>query len=65
MGQADGVACRTGEVFETFGLAGRLLAEAYSVNEVCFWQPDPDDPTRTRGPGACETPRKGSPSSRM
>src|SRR5580698_1369839 len=41
VGQADGVACRTVEIFETFGLADRLVAEAYWVNEVCFWQPDP------------------------
>ncbi len=45
MGQADGVACRTVEMFEAFGLAGRLVDEAYWVNEVCFWRPDPDDPT--------------------
>ncbi|MEU2349550.1 FAD-dependent monooxygenase [Modestobacter sp. NPDC049651] len=43
IGQADGVACRTVEVFETFGLAGRLLEEAYWVNEVSFWRPDPAD----------------------
>lgn len=46
MGQADGVACRTVEMFETFGLAGRLVDEAYWVNEVRFWQPDPLDRTR-------------------
>ena len=46
VGQADGVAVRTVEMFEAFGLAGRLLAEAYWVNEVTFWRPDPDDRTR-------------------
>jgi phenol 2-monooxygenase len=46
VGQADGVACRTVEMFETFGLATRLVDEAYWVNEVCFWQPDSDDPSR-------------------
>lgn len=46
VGQADGVACRTVEVLEAFGLADRLLAEAYWVNEVCFWAPDPSDPRR-------------------
>ena len=46
VGQADGVACRTVEVFETFGLADRLLAEAYWVNEVAFWRPDPADRSR-------------------
>ncbi|HEY1511897.1 MAG TPA: FAD-dependent monooxygenase [Solirubrobacteraceae bacterium] len=48
MGQADGVACRTVEMFEAFGLADRLLNEAYWVNEVCFWRPDPEDPTRIK-----------------
>ena len=46
VGQADGVACRTVEMFETFGLASRLMDEAYWVNEVCFWQPDPLDRSR-------------------
>ncbi len=35
VGQADGVSCRSVEMFETFGLATRLLDEAYWVNEVC------------------------------
>ena len=46
VGQADGVACRTVEMFEAFGLAGRLVKEAYWVNEVTFWRPDPEDPDR-------------------
>jgi phenol 2-monooxygenase (NADPH) len=46
VGQADGVACRTVEMLEAFGLADRLLAESYWVNEVCFWAPDPGDPGR-------------------
>ncbi|KAA9149414.1 3-hydroxybenzoate 4-monooxygenase [Amycolatopsis acidicola] len=43
VGQADGVACRTVEMFEAFGLAGQLIHEGYQVNEVTFWQPDPGD----------------------
>src|SRR3954452_5956513 len=31
VGQADGVACRTVEMFEAFGLAERLVKEAYWV----------------------------------
>jgi phenol 2-monooxygenase len=42
-GQADGVACRTLEMLESFGLAERLMAEAYWVNEMSFWRPDPGD----------------------
>jgi phenol 2-monooxygenase len=40
LGQADGVACRTMEMFEAFGFSERLLKEAYWVNEVAFWKPD-------------------------
>lgn len=50
LGQADGVACRTVEMFQAFGLASRLLEEAYWVNETTFWRPDPEHPasiTRT------------------
>lgn len=43
VGQADGVACRTVEMFEAFGLAEQLKQEAYQVNEVTFWRPDPTD----------------------
>ncbi|HLU56724.1 MAG TPA: FAD-dependent monooxygenase [Pseudonocardia sp.] len=43
VGQADGVACRTVEMFEAFGLADRLIREGYQVNEVTFWRPDPQD----------------------
>ena len=45
IGQADGVACRTVEMFGAFGLADRVIAEGYQVNEVAFWRPDPDDPS--------------------
>src|SRR6516225_1351899 len=43
VGQADGVACRTVEIFEAFGLADRLVNEGYHVNEVAFWRPDAAD----------------------
>ncbi|MCC8392204.1 FAD-binding monooxygenase [Paraburkholderia sp. MMS20-SJTR3] len=43
MGQADGVACRTVEMFNAFGLGDRLLDEAYWVNETAFWRPAPDN----------------------
>lgn len=41
-GQADGVQCRTVEVFESFGLSEKLLRDAYHVLEVCFWADQPD-----------------------
>ncbi|MBV8912628.1 MAG: FAD-binding monooxygenase [Acetobacteraceae bacterium] len=43
VGQADGVACRTVEMFEAFGLTGKLMREAYWVNETVFWRPSPDN----------------------
>ncbi|MGH9135024.1 MAG: FAD-binding monooxygenase [Ilumatobacteraceae bacterium] len=43
LGQADGVACRTVEMFEAFGLSELLVAEAYWVNETVFWRPDRHD----------------------
>src|SRR3954452_12786411 len=43
VGQADGVACRTGEMFEAFGLSDKLIREAYWVNETAFWRPSPED----------------------
>ena len=46
LGQADGIACRTVEMFQAFGFAQRLLEEAYWVNETVFWKPDPDDRTK-------------------
>ena len=46
VGQADGVACRTVEMFEAFGLAQKLVREAYWVNETVFWRPSPQDRTR-------------------
>ncbi|MGA8870935.1 MAG: FAD-dependent monooxygenase, partial [Candidatus Acidiferrales bacterium] len=40
LGQADGVACRTMEMFEAFGFSERVLKEAHWVNETTFWRPD-------------------------
>jgi phenol 2-monooxygenase (NADPH) len=44
VGQADGIACRTMEMFEAFGFSERLLKEAYWVNETSFWNPDDNQP---------------------
>ncbi|MGY8662249.1 FAD-binding monooxygenase [Bradyrhizobium sp. UFLA05-109] len=40
VGQADGVACRTMEMFHAYGFAERVLKEAYWVNETTFWKAD-------------------------
>jgi phenol 2-monooxygenase len=46
VGQADGVACRTVEMFQSFGLAEALVREAYWVNETRFWGPSDEDRSR-------------------
>ena len=46
LGQADGVACRTVEMFEAFGMGAKLIREAYWVNETVFWRPSPNDRSR-------------------
>jgi 2-polyprenyl-6-methoxyphenol hydroxylase-like FAD-dependent oxidoreductase len=48
LGQADGVACRTMEMFEAFGFAERVLKESYWVNETTFWKPDDGGADRNR-----------------
>lgn len=40
IGQADGVQCRTVEIFESLGISEPLLKEAYHVMELTFWAPD-------------------------
>ncbi len=42
-GQADGVSCRSMEMFKAFGFADRVLKEGYWVNETTFWGPNPDN----------------------
>lgn len=39
IGQADGIACRSVEMFEAFGFAEKVMKESYWVNEVAFWRP--------------------------
>jgi phenol 2-monooxygenase (NADPH) len=39
-GQADGIACRTMEMFEAYGFSERVLKEACWINETTFWNPD-------------------------
>lgn len=50
VGQADGIACRTMEMFQAYGFADQLIQEAYKVNEAAFWKPsdeNPDEITRS------------------
>ncbi|KAJ7216366.1 FAD binding domain-containing protein [Mycena pura] len=41
-GHADGVQCRTIEVFQSFGFAERFRKEANELSEVVFYNPDKD-----------------------
>ena len=44
LGQADGIACRTMEMFEAFEFSENVLREACWINEVTFWKPDGQRP---------------------
>ena len=59
LGQADGVACRTMEMFEAFNFSERVLKEAYWVNETTFWTPDATDPTRITRSGRIQDTEDG------
>lgn len=39
VGQADGIACRTLEMFQAYGFADQMIQEGYQVNEAAFWKP--------------------------
>ncbi|KAL1621292.1 hypothetical protein SLS56_009286 [Neofusicoccum ribis] len=39
-GQADGLQCRSLEIFDSFGFAHRAWREANHMLEVCMWNPD-------------------------
>ncbi len=44
VGQADGIACRTMEMFQAYGFADQIIQEAYQVNEAAFWKPSEQKP---------------------
>ncbi len=59
VGHADGVACRTVETFDAFGLSGKLTREGYWVNETVFWRPSQDDPSRIARAGRIQDVEDG------
>ncbi|MDI9333340.1 MAG: FAD-binding monooxygenase [Cytophagales bacterium] len=59
LGQADGVACRTMEMFEAFGFAERVLKESYWVNETTFWKPDANNPAHITRSGRVQDVEEG------
>lgn len=59
VGQADGIACRTVEMFEAFGMGDQLCREAYWVNETVFWRPSPDDRSKIARTGRIDDTEDG------
>jgi phenol 2-monooxygenase (NADPH) len=59
VGQADGIACRTVEMFEAFGLGQKLIREAYWVNETVFWRPSKLDRSRIERTGRIQDTEDG------
>jgi phenol 2-monooxygenase len=59
LGQADGVACRTVEMFEAFGLGQKLIREAYWVNETVFWRPSAQDRSQIARTGRIQATEDG------
>ena len=59
VGQADGIACRTVEMFEAFGLGQELVREAYWVNETVFWRPSKQDRTQIERTGRIQDTEDG------
>ncbi|KAF2424502.1 phenol hydroxylase [Tothia fuscella] len=39
-GQADGLQCRSLEIFDSFGFADRVWKESNHMLEICMWNPD-------------------------
>jgi phenol 2-monooxygenase len=48
-GQADGLQCRTLEIFDSFDFAHRAWRESNHMLEICFWNPDENGVIRRSG----------------
>lgn len=59
LGQADGIACRTMEMFHAFGFAEKVLREAYWVNETTFWKPGREEPENIARSGRVQDVEEG------
>lgn len=58
-GQADGISCRSMEMFNAFGFAEKVLKQGYWVNETTFWKPDPERPDRIARTGRIQDVEDG------
>lgn len=47
-GQADGLQCRTLEIFDSFDFGHRAWIESNHMLEICLWNPDPQTGVLTR-----------------
>ncbi len=59
LGQADGIACRTMEMFEAFNFSEKVLKESCWINEVTFWKPDEAQPDRIARHGRVQDTEDG------
>lgn len=59
LGQADGIACRTMEMFHAYGFSERVLKEAYWVNQTSFWKPDEKKPNEISRSGQVQDTEDG------
>ena len=58
-GQADGIACRTMEMFNAFGFAGKIANEACWISEVTFWNPGEKDRSKIARSGRVQDVEDG------
>lgn len=58
-GQADGISCRSMEMFQTFGFADKIKREACWVNETNFWNPNPENPEEIHRTGRIQDVEDG------
>ena len=58
-GQADGISCRSMEMFNAFGFAEQVMKEGYWVNETTFWKPSRDDANRIERTGRIQDVEEG------
>jgi 2-polyprenyl-6-methoxyphenol hydroxylase-like FAD-dependent oxidoreductase len=59
MGQADGIACRTMEMFAAFGFVEKVMREACWITEAAFWRPDPANPGQVQRRGIVQDVEDG------
>ena len=59
LGQADGIACRTMEMFNAFGFSDRVLKEACWITETTFWKPDETKPANIARSGRVQDVEDG------